>query len=303
MSDIVLVTGAGTGMGRLIARTLARANHIVYASMREIEGRNKDKANDARAFAAENHVPLQPIELDILSAESIEAATQRIIREQGRLDVLIHNAAHLYFGVTEAFTPEQVMASLNTNAVGPLRVNRAVLPIMRRQGSGLLLWIGSGTSRVVPPFLAPYTAAKAAMDSFAESVASDVARFGIETSIVMPGPFVDGTAHFSNAEFPHDTATSEAYAPLYGDALARNEEATRGLFAPGTIADVQAVADEVLRIVNLPHGQRPYRAEIDFSDFGDAPVNAVAAAMRARLLRRLGYADLLQPRLEKTSGH
>jgi NAD(P)-dependent dehydrogenase (short-subunit alcohol dehydrogenase family) len=298
MSNIVLVTGAGTGMGRLIARTLARANHVVYASMREIDGRNKDKAEEARAFAAENRVHLQPLELDILSEQSIEAATQRIITEQGRLDVLIHNAAHLYFGITEAFTPEQVMASLNTNAVGPLRVNRAVLPIMRRQGSGLLLWIGSGTSRVVPPFLAPYTAAKAAMDSFAESVAYDVARFGIETSIVMPGPFVEGTAHFPNAEFPRDTATTEAYAPLYGDTLARNEEATRGLFAPDTVADVQAVADEVLRIVNLPRGQRPYRAEVDLSDFGDAPVNAVATTMRARLMRRLGFADLLQPRIK-----
>jgi NAD(P)-dependent dehydrogenase (short-subunit alcohol dehydrogenase family) len=298
MSNIVLVTGAGTGMGRLIARTLARAKHVVYAGMRETNGRNQDKATDARAFATENEVQIRPIEMDILSAESIEAATQQILSEHGRIDVLIHNAAHLYFGITEAFTPEQVMASLNTNAVGPLRVNRSVLPIMRRQRSGLLLWIGSGTSRVVPPFLAPYTAAKAAMDSFAESVAYDVARYGIETSIVMPGPFVEGTAHFPNAEFPHDTATSEAYAPLYGEVLARNEEATRGLFAPGTVADVQAVADEVLRVVNLPHGQRPYRAEVDFSDFGDAPVNAVATTMRARLMRRLGFADLLQPHVK-----
>lgn len=201
----------------------------------------------------------------------------------------------LLFGITEAFTPEQLLAAYDTNTVGTLRVNRAALPVMREQGSGLLLWVGSGTSRVVPPFLAPYTAAKAAMDSFADSVAIEVARFGIETSIVMPGPFTQGTAHFPNAGFPADTKVASAYDAEYGAALAGNGAATESLFPPGVVQDVQAVADEIARVVGLPAGSRPYRSSVDFSDFGDVPVTAVATAQRERLLRRMGLEDTLHP--------
>jgi NAD(P)-dependent dehydrogenase (short-subunit alcohol dehydrogenase family) len=296
MGKVIVVTGAGTGMGRLMARSFALGGHTVYATMRAVTGRNVAKADEARSFASEHDVELHPLELDILSEGSIAEAVRTVMEEQGRIDVMVHNAAHLYFGITEAFSPEQLLESLNTNAVGAIRVNRAVLPIMRRQKSGLLLWIGSGTSRVVPPFLAPYTAAKAAMDSLADSVSYEVSRFGIETSILMPGPFVEGTAHFAHAEFPHDPAIQKEYAAVYGDALARNEEATRALFPQGVIADVQAIADEALRIVDLPHGSRPYRSEVDFSDFGDKPVNAVASVMRERLMKRFGLADMLHPR-------
>lgn len=295
MTKVIIITGAGTGMGRLMARSLARAGHTVYATMRFVEGRNKVKADEARTFASEHAAALRPLELDVNSDESISRAVQTVMEDEGRIDVLVHNAAHLYFGITESFTPEQILNSLNTNTIGALRVNRGVLPVMRKQGSGLLLWIGSGTSRVVPPFLAPYTAAKAAMDSFADSISYEVARFGIETSILMPGPFVEGTAHFPLAEFPADEAVQKAYLTLYEDAIAGNEQATRALFAEGVTADVQAVADEAVRIVDLLHGSRPYRSEVDFSDFGDAPVNAVAATMRERLLKRFGLSDLLQP--------
>lgn len=155
--------------------------------------------------------------------------------------------------------------------------------------------MGSGTSFIVPPFLAPYTAAKAALDSFAESVAVEVARFGIETSIVLPGPFTQGTAHFPNAGFPRDEAVTAAYGDLYGETLAHNGEATEGLFAPGVEQDVQAVADEIARIIALPHGRRPHRSGVDFSDYGDDAVAAVAQAQRSRLLRRMGLADTLAP--------
>src|SRR5919199_992929 len=265
MSYIILITGAGTGMGRLAARALADAGHTVYATMRDPNGRN-----------------------------SANAAVAKVIEQSGRLDVVIHNAAHLYHGVTEAFTPEQVLAAYDTNAVGALRVNRAALPVLRRQGSGLLLWIGSGTSMVVPPFLAPYTAAKAAMDSLAESVSVEVARYGIETSIVMPGAFTQGTEHFPNAARAADDDVAAEYDKI-ADAIANNGAATEALFAPGVVQDVQAVADENVRIVGLPHGERPYRASVDFSDFGDVPVSAVSMAQRERLLKRFALGDVLKP--------
>lgn len=298
----VLITGAGTGMGRLAARTLAAQGHHVFATMRDPNGRNQAKAADLHAYAAENGYRLDVVELDVLSETSAQAAVDEIVSLAGRLDVVVHNAAHLLFGITEAFTPDQVLAAFNTNTVGALRVNRAALPVMRKQGSGLLLWIGSGTSMVVPPFLAPYTAAKAAMDSFAESVSVEVARFGIETSILMPGPFTQGTAHFPNAGFAGDEKVTAEYQELYGETIMRNEEATEALFAPGVVQDVQAVADEIARIIDLPSGQRPYRASVDFSDFGDIPVATVAEAQRVRLLTRMGLADVLTPAPAPTSG-
>lgn len=291
----VLITGAGTGIGRLAARTLAAHGHTVYATMRDPRSRNAEKAADLLDYARDNGHDLRVAELDVLSEDSAQRAVAQVVEEVGGLDVVVHNAAQLLFGITEAFDPEQIISAFDTNAVGALRVNRAVLPVMRRQRSGLLVWVGSGTSFVVPPFLAPYTAAKAALDSFAESVSVEVSRFGIETSIVLPGPFTQGTAHFPNAGFPRDEEVSAAYDSLYGESLARNGEATEGLFPPGVEQDVQAVADEIARIVALPHGTRPYRSSVDFSDFGDTAVAAVAQVQRTRLLRRMGLDDTLSP--------
>ena len=187
---------------------------------------------------------------------------------------MVNDAAHLYFGVTEAFTPEQALAAYDVNAVGALRVNRAALPIMREQGSGLLLWNGSGTTRVIPPFLGPYTAAKAAFDALAESFAWDVAALGVETTIVHPGVCTDGTEHFANAEF----ATDEDRAAAYDGTVVRRHfdssgEDTRRLFPPGTSADPQTLADEITRIVGLEPGTRPRRLVAGGSDYGAEIIN------------------------------
>nr|WP_221380268.1 SDR family oxidoreductase [Actinoplanes polyasparticus] len=296
--SVVLITGAGSGIGRLTARRLADDGHTVYASMRDVEGRNSDRAAEVAAYAAEHRVQLRTVELDVLSQESADAAVSHIVGETGHLDVVVHNAAHLYYGITEAFSPEQFLQSYDTNVVGALRVNRAALPVLRRQGQGLLLWVGSGTSRVVPPFLSPYTAAKAAMDSLADSVSLEVAPFGIETSIVMPGPFTVGTEHFPNAAGPAEPEVSDRY-DLIAAHIARNQAATEGLFPPGVAQDVNQVATEIARIVALPHSQRPYRSSVDFSDFGDLPVTAVATAQRERLMHRMGFTDLLRPTILK----
>jgi NAD(P)-dependent dehydrogenase (short-subunit alcohol dehydrogenase family) len=280
-------------MGRLAARSLALAGHTVYASMRGVGTRNRDKADEMTQFARDNGVDLQPLELDVLSTESAQAAARVVESEQARVDALVNNAAHLYFGITDAFTPEQLMRGFDTNVLGALRVHHAFLPMMRAQRSGLLLWVGSGSTRVVPPFLGPYTAAKAAFDSYAESVSYETIRFGIDTAIVMPGIFVDGTAHFPNAESPADQDTQAEYLALYQPYLDRNEQASRGMTLPGLTPDVQAVADEVVRVVGLPAGQRPFRTTVDFTGVGDIPVNEAAATSRRQFMERMGMSDLL----------
>lgn len=155
MSNRVLITRAGTGMGAMAAVSLAAAGHRVFASMRDPGGRNAALAQElaGRTSTLPGQVTLP--ELDVLSQESADRAVQELVVGAGGLDVVMHNAAHLLVGVTEAFTAEEMLRAYDVNAVGAVRANRAALPVMRGQGSGLLLWNGSETTRVVPPFLGP----------------------------------------------------------------------------------------------------------------------------------------------------
>lgn len=291
---VILVTGAATGIGQLSAHSLAQAGHTVYASMRNITTRNATRAQAERDYAQSHGVDLHVVELDVTSQESVNQAVQTVLGEQGHIDAVLHNAGHLVVGYVEAFTAEEITHLFDTNAMGVVRVNRAVLPHMRERGRGLLLYTGSTTSVVVPPFLGPYVASKMAMDGLAQTTAYEVSQFGIETCIVMPGPFTQGTEHFPDATRPADTATMEAYAHLDG-MVARNEEATSNLFTPGVDANPQAVADEFVRIVSLPTGSRPFRSVVDFSNAHVEEGNVLLWKLQEDYLTRMGFANLLHP--------
>ncbi|MGO4303211.1 SDR family oxidoreductase [Cupriavidus sp. RAF12] len=295
MKQVVLVTGAGSGIGKLSAQSLALAGHVVYASMRGIEGRNKGRADEVRQWAAERGVHLHPLELDVLSQESADAAAAAIVREQGCIDVVMQNAGHLVVGPSEAFTPEEMMRVFDTNLFGAQRVNRAVLPYMREREAGLMLWISSTTTKGgFPPFMGPYGAAKAAMDSLAVTLAYEIARFGIETSIVVPGAFTKGTSHFPTAGKPADAARAAAYSRYDGLMDQIGERLTA--LTPDD-ADPQAVADEIVRIVGMSSGSRPMRAVIDFVGDGAREVLEVSERVRIDFARRIGMGDLLDARI------
>src|SRR6201984_276706 len=212
MKKVIMITGASSGFGALTARALAKAGHTVYASMRETKGRNAPQIEEAKRFAKDNDADLRAIELDVSSQESCDAAIQEIITENGHLDVVIHNAGHMVFGPAEAFTPEQLAELYNINVLSTQRVNRAALPVLRQQGKGLVLWVGSTSTRGgAPPYLAPYFAAKAGMDALAVSYAGELARWNIETTIIVPGAFTSGTNHFAHAGSPEDKARLKEY--------------------------------------------------------------------------------------------
>ncbi|MEH6421676.1 SDR family oxidoreductase [Pseudomonas sp. CGJS7] len=295
--QIVLITGASSGFGALAARALARAGHTVYASMRERAGRNATQAQAALDYATQHNVDLRTLELDIASQDSADAAIAQILAEHGRLDVLVHNAGHMAFGPAEAFAPEQFAQLYDSNVLGAQRVNRAALPQLRAQRRGLLLWVSSSSARGgTPPYLAPYFAAKAAMDSLAVSYAGELARWGIETSILVPGAFTSGTNHFAHAGAPSDRVRAADYDA--GPTAGFGEEILRKLAA--TVpedADVATVAEAMVAIVERPHGKRPFRVHVDPADDGSATVSAVADRIRAEFLRRVDLADLLGPRV------
>ncbi|MET3665395.1 SDR family oxidoreductase [Caulobacter sp. 1776] len=293
--QVILVTGASSGFGALTARALADAGHTVYASMRETAGRNAPQVAAAADYADSHGVDLRTVELDVGSDASVRAGIAEIVAANGRLDVIVHNAGHMSFGPAEAFTPEQYSQLFDVNVLSTQRVNRAALPILRNQGKGLVVWVSSSSTRGgTPPFLAPYFAAKAAMDSLAVSYASELTRWGIETSIIVPGAFTKGTNHFAHAGKPADAAVAAAY--MDGPYAGVADAALGGLAAlEPADADAGEVARAIARVVDTPFGRRPFRVHIDPSRDGAEIVNGVADRVRAEMFRRIGLEDLLSP--------
>jgi NAD(P)-dependent dehydrogenase (short-subunit alcohol dehydrogenase family) len=299
--NVIVITGASSGFGALAARALARAGHTVYASMRETTGRNAPQVAEAQTYAADQGADLRTIELDVASEASTAAAIEQIVAAHGHLDVVIHNAGHMVFGPAEAFTPEQLAELYDVNVLSTQRVNRAALPQLRKQRRGLVIWVSSSSSAGgTPPYLAPYFAAKAGMDALAVVYARELTRWGIETSILVPGAFTGGTNHFAHAGSPADKARAAEYeaGPYAGFA----DEVRKG-FASIVPADaeVSAVAEAIVRVVETPFGRRPFRVHVDPTQDGAEVVNAVSDRVRAELLRRIGLGDLLIPRVLATS--
>jgi NAD(P)-dependent dehydrogenase (short-subunit alcohol dehydrogenase family) len=161
-----------------------------------------------------------------------------------------------------------------------------------------VVWVSSSSARGgTPPYLSPYFAAKAAMDSLAVSYAGELARWGIETSIIVPGAFTKGTNHFVHAGAPADQTRVAEYnnGPYAGLA----DQALKGLAAlEPADADVGAVADAIVKVVDSPFGQRPFRIHIDPSQDGAEIVNGMADRVRAEMFRRIGIEDLLKPHVK-----
>jgi len=155
MKQVIVVTGASSGFGALAARALADAGHTVYASMRDTSGRSAPQVKAVEEYAAGNRVDIRALDLNVASQPSADEAVQRIVADNGRLDVVIHNAGHMVFGPAEAFLPEQLAELYDVNVVSTQRVNRAALPQLRKQRRGLLVWVSSSSaSGGTPPYLA-----------------------------------------------------------------------------------------------------------------------------------------------------
>jgi NAD(P)-dependent dehydrogenase (short-subunit alcohol dehydrogenase family) len=292
---IILITGASSGFGRLTAEALARAGHIVYASMRDIAGRNAKNAAEMAEMSARDGIDLRAVELDVQSEPSTDAAVAKIIAESGRIDVLVHNAGHMMFGPAEAFTPEQFAQQYDVNVLGTQRVNRAVLPHMRAAKQGLLVWVSSSSSAGgTPPYLSPYFAAKAAMDALAVQYARELSRWGIETSIIVPGAFTKGTNHFLHSGRPADEARLAEYEAGPYQGFGEQVQKAFAEIVPDD-ADVTGVADGIVDVVDMAFGTRPFRFHYDPTQDGADVGFSVLDRLRAEMLHRVGLSDLLKP--------
>jgi len=177
---VVLVTGAGRGMGVDIARAALDAGHRVVATAR-------DAGRVTRALG--NHADLLTVSLDVTDPVGVRAAVDTAVDRFGRIDVLINNAGNFYAGFFEEITPDDFRAQVETNLFGPLNVTRAVLPVMRARRSGIVVTIGSTAGLIGQEFCSAYAASKFALEGFMESLAPEVAPLGIHTLVVEPGFF------------------------------------------------------------------------------------------------------------------
>ena len=277
---VILVTGSSTGFGRLFAETLSRHGHTVFATMRDVDGRNAANASELRELAKRESLPLHILEMDVTDDLSVEQAVRTVVERSGRIDVAINNAGYGLIGMAEAATIEQAQRIMDTNFFGCVRVNRAVLPYMRRQHNGLLLHISSGAGRVVIPSFAFYCASKFAMEAMAEAYHYELAQQGIDSSIVEPGAYK--TPVFGNIVMASETARTETYG------AANNIPGKINQILTSSAADPQEVADAVLRIVETPAGQRKLRYRVSPADLGIDAINDLSATIQSRMLEAFG---------------
>jgi NAD(P)-dependent dehydrogenase (short-subunit alcohol dehydrogenase family) len=278
--QVVLITGSSTGFGRLFAETLARKGHTVFATMRDPAGRNAKNAGEIRALAEKDSLPIHVLEMDVTNDASVERAVDAAIAKAGRIDVAINNAGYYLSGLEEAVTTEQAQRLMDTNFLGPVRVNRAVLPHMRRQRSGVIMHISSGAGRVVVPSAGFYCASKFALEALAEAYSYELASQGIESVILEPGQYE--TPVFGNTV----KAADEARTSTYG--AAKELPAKINAALSSTAGNAQDVADAVLRIIETPAGEKQLRYFVGPQDFGVEEINALSKQVQGKVIEGFG---------------
>ena len=284
MPSVVLVTGSSTGIGRLVVETVARAGHVVYATMRDLTTRNAGAADALQHLAENDNLTLGTVEMDVRDSDSVQRAVDMVHTAAGRIDVVVNNAGLMSIGLAEGFTEEQVRHQMDVNFMGPFHVCRAVLPQMRARRSGLIIHVTSIAGRLVFPGCALYCASKFAHEAFAEVLHYELTGTGVESVIVEPGPYPSQL--LPNSPGPTDVKRNAEYGDL--SAIRDNFVAHFSkLFASKDAPRTQDVADAILRLIELPAGARPMRTVCGL-DFGASGLNEQIAPVQADVLRALG---------------
>ncbi len=282
--QVVLVTGASSGFGRLIAETLARKNYQVFATMRNVNGRNAAAARDIRELAERESLALRTLELDVTDDASVDRAVNEVTAKCGRIDVLVNNAGYGIMDLAESVTLAQAQRQFDTNFFGVLRMNRAVLPAMRRQGSGLVLHVSSGAGRLVIPGMGLYCASKFAMEALAEAYRYELASQGIDSVVIEPGAYA--TPIMEKLERGEDPARKAGYGEM-----AQVPEQLQAKIASSR-ANPQEIADAVLQIIETPPGQRQIRYRVGPGGPGVQRINALTDEIQGQLLEAFGITAL-----------
>jgi NADP-dependent 3-hydroxy acid dehydrogenase YdfG len=256
MKHKILVTGASGAFGSLTCIHLAENGHQVVGTMRSISGKNESIANELKSKG------VSLIEIDVTNENSVNTGVKSAIELMDGLDTVFNNAGIGANGILECFTSDDIQKMFDVNVFGVQRLMRAVLPHLRQQGKGTIIHTSSCIGRVTTPFLASYSASKYALESLAEGYRAELSGFGIESCIVEPGGFPTG--FMSGMITPSDTERMNQY----GEMASLPDASIKGYV--GYVESIpeqrpERVAEAVLKIINTPFSEKPFRTVVDFS--------------------------------------
>ena len=280
----ILITGCSTGFGYDASKYFAEKGHHVYATMRNINGKNANAASELKDFASSNNYNLDILEIDVTSDESVNAAVAQI----PAVDVLINNAGRGYGGVMEAFSSDEILAQLDLNIVGTVRLAKAVLPGMRAQKSGLIIQVSSTAGRAAFPGWGLYHASKWGLEGMSEAMRYELAPLGIDVVIVEPGPFA--TDFYGNLVPAADEEIATAYQHVQEFSEGFGEQVQNMYADENAPTDPMIVVRIFEDLINSPTGSRPMRT-IAGMDFGYQALNDATEPIRKAGLEAMGLAD------------
>lgn len=283
----VLVTGANGGFGKLTVASLIKNGHDVVASMRDMSGRNKKVTDEFIGFGA------KVIEMDVTQDSSVTAGVSRALEVTGGLDVVVNNAGIGVLGVQETFTPEDWQKLFNVNLFGVQRVIRAVLPHLREKKAGLLLQVSSLLGRIAIPFYGPYNASKWALEAMSENYRVELSGFGIDVALIEPGGYP--TTFINSLMTPSDSSRDASLGSMPQDAKNFLQGFEQAL-AAHPAQNPQNVADAIVKLIETPAGQRPFRTIVDKLGMGDAiqPYNEQLEKISSGIYSAFGMGQMRQ---------
>jgi NAD(P)-dependent dehydrogenase (short-subunit alcohol dehydrogenase family) len=281
----IIITGSSNGFGLKAAKDFAEKGNKVFATMRNPKGKNAD----AKAELESHSTNIKVVDMDVTNDVSVKEAMSTILAEAGNIDILINNAGIMYLGITEAFSVEQAKFQMETNYFGAIRVMQAVLPSMRKAGSGLIINTSSLVGRISPPFFGTYTATKHALEGYSQALRYEVSPFGVDIVLVEPGPF--GTGLLASGQAPAYNEVLETYGELAGVPTAMGENFAQMLQSENA-PDPQWVVDAYLKLAELPFGSRPTRTVVGIT-WGTDEINNLTQPIQDNILKEMQLESLL----------
>jgi NAD(P)-dependent dehydrogenase (short-subunit alcohol dehydrogenase family) len=286
MSKKIIITGCSSGFGKLAAIDFVKEGHTVVATMRNTHSTNKAVADELTEFGKQHGGKLSVVELDVTDENSVIEGAAEALKILGGIDVLINNAGYGIFGLTETFTIEESKKMFEVNVFGVLRMNRAILPHMRKQQSGLIINLSSGAGGLVFPFGGIYSATKFALEAISEALRMELKPLGIDSVCIEPGSYPT-TDFGANMKMGDDAARIDSYGE-YGQAPLKMMMGF-GESMKGQEPDPMEIIEIMKQLIGQAHGSRKARTpKANVAEMLHG-INAEKNKAQAQLATMLGF--------------